>query len=51
MPHMFVRHKVMDCAKRKPVYDQHAATRKASGSKKAHLFRNADNPQRDHNLI
>jgi quinol monooxygenase YgiN len=25
------------------VYDEHAATRKASGSKGAHLFRNADN--------
>jgi heme-degrading monooxygenase HmoA len=44
MPYMVVRHKVMDYAKWKPIYDQHAATRKASGSKKAHLFRNADNP-------
>jgi hypothetical protein len=44
MPYMVVRHKVMDYAKWKPIYDQHAATRKASGSKKAHLFCNADNP-------
>jgi quinol monooxygenase YgiN len=44
MPYMLVRHKVMDYAKWKPIYDQHAATRKASGSKKAHLFRNADSP-------
>ena len=44
MPYMVVRHKVMDYAKWKPIYDQHAATRKARGSKKAHLFRNADTP-------
>jgi quinol monooxygenase YgiN len=43
MPYMLVRHKVADYAKWKPVYDGHAATRKASGSKGAHLFRNADN--------
>jgi quinol monooxygenase YgiN len=41
---MLVRHKVADYAKWKPVYDEHAATRKASGAKWAHLFRNADNP-------
>jgi len=34
----------MNYAKWKPIYDQHAATRKANGSKRAHLFRNADNP-------
>ena len=44
MPYMLVRHKVTDYAKWKPIYDQHAATRKAGGSKEAHLFRNADNP-------
>ena len=44
MPYMLVRHKVLDYAKWKPVYDEHAATRKASGSKGAHLFCNADNP-------
>jgi heme-degrading monooxygenase HmoA len=44
MPYMLVRHKVEDYTKWKPAYDEHAATRKASGSKKAHLFRNADNP-------
>ncbi len=44
MPYMLVRHKIEDYAKWKPVYDQHAATRKTSGSKKAHLFRNAENP-------
>ena len=44
MPYMLVRHKVKDYAKWKPIYDEHAATRKASGSKGARLFRNADNP-------
>ena len=44
MPYMLVRHNVMDYAKWKLVYDQHAATRKASGSKKAHLFRSSDRP-------
>jgi quinol monooxygenase YgiN len=34
----------MDYAKWKHIYDQHAATRKASGSQKAHLFRDADKP-------
>jgi quinol monooxygenase YgiN len=34
----------MDYVKWKPVYDQHAATRKDSGSKKAHLFRSSDRP-------
>lgn len=44
MPYMLVRHKVMDYSKWKPVYDQHANTRKASGSRGAKLFRNTDNP-------
>ena len=44
MPYMLIRHKVMDYAKWKPIYDQHATTRKAKGSKGAHLFRNTDNP-------
>jgi quinol monooxygenase YgiN len=34
----------MDYAKWKHIFDQHAATRKASGSQKAHLFRDADKP-------
>jgi hypothetical protein len=44
MPNLLVRHKIEDYAKWKTIYDQHAATRKASGSKKAHLFRNANSP-------
>ncbi len=44
MPYMLVRHKVKDYDKWKPIYKEHGATRKASGSKEARLFRNADNP-------
>jgi heme-degrading monooxygenase HmoA len=44
MAYMLVRHKVKDFTKWKPVYDEHANVRKDSGSKGAHLFRNADNP-------
>jgi heme-degrading monooxygenase HmoA len=44
MPHLLVRHKVKDYAKWKPVFDKHATTRKASGSKGGRLFRNADDP-------
>ena len=44
MPYMLIRHKVKDFAKWKPVYHEHADVRKDGGSKGAHLFRNADNP-------
>ena len=44
MPYMVVRHKVEDYAKWKPIFDEHGATRKASGSKGALLLRNADDP-------
>ena len=44
MPYMLVRHKIQDYAKWKPVFDEHGSTRKTSGSKGGHLFRNADNP-------
>jgi hypothetical protein len=44
MPYLLVRHNVMDYVKCKPVYDPHAATGNASGSKGAHLFSNAENP-------
>jgi heme-degrading monooxygenase HmoA len=44
MPFILVRHKVEDYAKWKPVYDEHGAVRKASGSKGARLLRNTDNP-------
>lgn len=44
MPYVLVRHKVEDYAKWKPVFDEHGASRKASGSKGGYLFRNADDP-------
>ncbi len=44
MPYTLVRHKVEDYAKWKSVFDEHGATRKASGCKGGQLFRNADNP-------
>ncbi len=44
MAYLLVRHKVKDYDKWKTVFDEHATTRKASGSKGGRLFRNADNP-------
>jgi len=44
MAYLLVRHKVKDYSKWKTVFDEHAATRKASGSKGGRPFRNADNP-------
>ena len=43
MPTFLVRHKVTDYAKWKPIFDEHAATRRANGSKGARLFRNSEN--------
>ncbi len=44
MPYVLIRAKVEDYAKWKPVFDEHRATRQASGSKGGRLFRNADDP-------
>lgn len=44
MAYMIVRHKVSDYAKWKAAFDQHGATRGASGSHGGQLFRSADNP-------
>lgn len=44
MANFIVRHKVEDYGKWKPVFDAHAATRKAAGCKGGRLFRNSDNP-------
>jgi heme-degrading monooxygenase HmoA len=44
MAGMLVRHKLADFDKWYPVYAAHAETRKASGSKGAHLYRNSENP-------
>lgn len=44
MPYLLVRHKVADYAKWKPIFDQHAKTRNANGSRGGQLFRNANDP-------
>jgi heme-degrading monooxygenase HmoA len=44
MPYVLVRHKVTDYGKWKAVFDEHGATRKASGFRGHHLFHNADDP-------
>jgi heme-degrading monooxygenase HmoA len=44
MPYVLVRSKIEDYAKWKSVFDEHGATRKASGSKGGYVFRNADDP-------
>jgi heme-degrading monooxygenase HmoA len=44
MPYLLVRHKVEDYARWRPMYDEHAATRKAGGSTGGRVFRSADNP-------
>ena len=44
MPYMFVRHKVEDYERWKPVFEEHGSTRRESGSKGVRLFRNADAP-------
>ena len=44
MPYLLIQPTIEDYAKWKPVFDEHSATRKASGSKGGQLFRNADNP-------
>ena len=41
MPYVLVRHKIEDYAKWKPVFDEDATARRASGSKGGQLFRNA----------
>ena len=41
---MYVRHKVADFKKWKPVYDEHDAVRKQSGCKSSTVFINAQNP-------
>ncbi len=44
MPYLLVRSKIQDYAKWKPVFDEHAPTREAMGSKGGYVFRNADDP-------
>ena len=44
MSYVLIRHKVKDYATWKPLFDEHAATRRAAGSKGGYLMRNADDP-------
>ena len=44
MPYLLVRHKVDDYARWRPIYDEHGATRKASGSAGGRVFRSATDP-------
>ena len=47
MPYLLVHHKVADYAQWRPIYDEHAATRKASGasgSASGRVFRRATDP-------
>ena len=47
MPYLLVHHKVEDYARWRPMYDEHAATRKAggaSGTAAGRVFRSATNP-------
>jgi len=44
MPYLMVRSKVQDFAKWKALFEQHADSRKHSGSKGGFFFQNADNP-------
>ncbi len=45
MPYVLIRHKVDDYTKWKPVFDEHAAARKAAGSRGGILYRNVDEPE------
>lgn len=44
MAYLIVRHKVSDYEKWKRAFDEHGATRAASGSKGGQLYRNANDP-------
>lgn len=44
MSYLIIRHEVEDYAKWKPLFDDHAATRKALGCKGGRLFRSTEKP-------
>lgn len=44
MPYVLIRSKVKDYDKWKTIFDEHATTRKTSGSKGGRLFRNDEDP-------
>ena len=45
MPYLLVRHKVKDYSSWKSGFDDHASTRRESGSRGGHVFRSADDPE------
>jgi hypothetical protein len=44
MPYLVVHHQVEDFARWKPIFDGHAAARKAAGCRGGALYRSAQNP-------
>lgn len=44
MQYVLIIHKIEDYDKWRPVFDEHMESRRDSGSKEAHVFRSADNP-------
>jgi heme-degrading monooxygenase HmoA len=44
MQYVLIIHKIEDYDKWRPVFDENMTNRKNNGSKEAHVFRNADNP-------
>lgn len=44
MAHLLVKHTVKDYATWRPVFDGHAAARKAAGARGARVFRGSENP-------
>ncbi len=44
MPYVFIRHKVKDYDKWKPVFDEHSVFRTEGGEKGGRLFDNIDDP-------
>jgi heme-degrading monooxygenase HmoA len=43
MPYLLIRHRIKDFERWKRLFDEHAATREASGSKGGRLFRSPEN--------
>jgi heme-degrading monooxygenase HmoA len=44
MPSLFIRHTVVDFAAWRPAFEEHGFTRRANGSQRERIFRNADDP-------
>jgi heme-degrading monooxygenase HmoA len=44
MSHLLVKHTVKDYATWRPIFDGHAAARKAAGARGTRLFRSSENP-------